>query len=110
MTKNEVIDIVHKTILGFLDVVADDSEEPISEKDKLLLEVNKAVCNAIKDMPDDERKTGNRKVCKDCKHFKGGKCGERGGTIGRCKLRDVIGTHRGGSVTACRLYEKGAGE
>lgn len=58
MTKNEAIDIVHKTILGFFDVVADDSEEPMNEKDKLLLEVNKAVCNAIKDMPDDERKTG----------------------------------------------------
>lgn len=50
----------------------------------------------------------NRRVCKDCKHFKGGKYGERGGFIGRCELRDVIGTHRIGSVTACRLYEKGA--
>ena len=58
MTKNEVIDIVHKTILGFFDVAADDSEEPISEKDKLLLEINKAVCNSIKEMPDDERKAG----------------------------------------------------
>lgn len=58
MTKDAVIDVVHKTILGFFDVVADDSEEPMNEKDKLLLEVNKAVCNAIKDMPDDECKTG----------------------------------------------------
>ena len=58
MTKDAVIDVVHKTIYGFLDVVADDSEEPINEKDKLLLEVNKAICNAIKEMPDDERKTG----------------------------------------------------
>lgn len=58
MTKNAVIDVVHKTIYGFFDVTADDSEEPISEKDKLLLEVNKTVCNAIKAMPDEERKTG----------------------------------------------------
>lgn len=58
MTKNEAIDIVHNTILGFFDLAADDSEEPISEKDKLLLEINKAVCNAIKEMPDDGRKVG----------------------------------------------------
>lgn len=58
MTKDAVIDVVHKTICGFFDVVADDSEEPISEKDKLLLEINKAVCNAIKEMPDDERRAG----------------------------------------------------
>lgn len=56
--KEAIIDVVHKTIYGFFDVAADDSEEPMSEKDKLLLEVNKAVCNAVKDMPDDERKTG----------------------------------------------------
>ncbi|MBP5307207.1 MAG: DUF551 domain-containing protein [Paludibacteraceae bacterium] len=56
MTKDAVIDVVHKTIYGFFDVVADDSEEPMSEKDKLLLEVNKVVCNAIKDMPDEERR------------------------------------------------------
>lgn len=58
MTKDAVIDIIHKTIYGFFDIAEDDSEEPINEKDKLLLEVNKAVCNAIKDMPDDEQKTG----------------------------------------------------
>lgn len=33
-------------------LVADDlSEEPINDKDELLLSVNKAVCNAIKDLP-----------------------------------------------------------
>lgn len=58
MTKDAVIDAVHKTILGFFDAVVDDSEKPIGKKDKLLLEVNKAVCNTIKDMPDDERKMG----------------------------------------------------
>ncbi len=58
MTKDSVIDVIHKTIYNFFDVVKDDSEESINEKDKLLLEVNKAVCNAIKDMPDDEQKTG----------------------------------------------------
>lgn len=62
MTKDAVIDVVHKTIYGFFDVVADDSEEPMNEKDELLLEVNKAVCNAVKEMPDDERKTGKWKI------------------------------------------------
>lgn len=58
MTKDAVIDVIHRTIYGFFDIVADDSEEPISEKDKLLLKVNKAVCNAIKEIPIEERKTG----------------------------------------------------
>lgn len=58
MTKDSVIDIIHKTIYGFFDVVEDDSEEPINEKDKLLLEVNKTLCNAIRETPDDERKMG----------------------------------------------------
>ena len=57
MTKDSVIDIIHKTICDFFDVVEDDSEEPINEKGKLLLEVNKALCNAIREMPN-ERKTG----------------------------------------------------
>lgn len=56
MTKDAVIDVIHKTIYGFFDLVADDSEEPMSEKDKLLLEVNKAVCNAIMEMPNEKRK------------------------------------------------------
>lgn len=58
MTKDAVIDVIHKTIYGLFDIAEDDSEEPINEKDKMLLEVNKAVCNAIKDMPDEEHKTG----------------------------------------------------
>ena len=44
------IDVVHKIIYGFFDLADDDSEEPISDKDKLLLEVNKAICEGIKDL------------------------------------------------------------
>lgn len=51
-----------------------------------------------------------RRKCMECKHFKGGKYGARGGIIGRCELRDVIGTHRIGSVTACILFEEGEEE
>ena len=43
-----ITDIVHKTIYSFFDIADDNSEEPINEKDKLLLEVNKAICNNIK--------------------------------------------------------------
>ena len=51
MTREEIkiiIDIVHKTIYGFFDVCGDDEETPMTDKDKLLLKVNKAICNNIK--------------------------------------------------------------
>ena len=51
-------DIVHKTIYGSFDICGDDEETPMTDKDKLLLEVNKAVCNNIKDL-EQEPKTGH---------------------------------------------------
>lgn len=42
-------DIVHKTIYGFFDICGDE-ETPMTDKDKLLLEVNKTVCNNIKNL------------------------------------------------------------
>ncbi|MCR5201829.1 MAG: hypothetical protein K6D02_01860 [Lachnospiraceae bacterium] len=45
---NEILDVIHKTIYQFFDVCSDDEETPISDKDKLLLEVNKAICNNLK--------------------------------------------------------------
>lgn len=44
----EILGIIHKTIYQFFDVCEDDEEVPISENDKLLLEVNKAICNNLK--------------------------------------------------------------
>lgn len=44
----EIIDIVHKSIYPFFDVCEDGREEPLSDKDKLLLSVNKAICNNLK--------------------------------------------------------------
>ena len=35
----EIIDIVHKSIYPFFDVCEDGKEEPLSDKDKLLLSV-----------------------------------------------------------------------
>jgi len=55
----EILDIIHKTIYQFFDVCEDDKEVPMSDKDKLLLEVNKAICNNLKALEQEpERKTG----------------------------------------------------
>lgn len=51
VTKAEVIDTIHKTIYGFFDIADDDSEEPINDKDELLLTINKAISNAVKALP-----------------------------------------------------------
>lgn len=51
VSREAVIDLIHKTILTFFDIADDDDEDTsISEKDKLLLTVNKTICNAIKEM------------------------------------------------------------
>lgn len=47
ISEQSVINTIHKTIYSFFDVV----EEPMNEKDKLLLRVNKAICNEIKKLP-----------------------------------------------------------
>lgn len=44
MNQEDIINIVHKTISGFM-----SNEEHFTETDKLLLSVNKAICNAIKE-------------------------------------------------------------
>ena len=44
---NKILNIIHKTIYQFFDVCEDDEEVPMSDKDKLLLEVNKAICNNL---------------------------------------------------------------
>lgn len=44
----EILNVIYKTIYQFFDVCGDDEEVPMSDKDKLLLEVNKAICNNLK--------------------------------------------------------------
>ena len=44
----EILDTIHKTIYQFFDVCGEDEECNISDKDKLLLEVNKAICTNLK--------------------------------------------------------------
>lgn len=55
---NEILDVVHKTIYQFFDICDDEEETPISDKDKLLLEVNKAICNNLKAL--------EQQPCEDC--------------------------------------------
>lgn len=50
---NEILDVIHNTIYQFFDICGDDEEVPISDKDKLLLEVNKAICNNLKALEQD---------------------------------------------------------
>lgn len=40
-----ILDVIHRTIYEFID---DLEDEVMSDKDKLLLEVNKAICNNLK--------------------------------------------------------------
>lgn len=56
----KILDIIHKTIYQFFDVCGDDEEVPMSDKDKLLLEVNKAICNNLKALKEEqETQTGH---------------------------------------------------
>ena len=48
LLEGKIEEVIHKTIFEHFDIVPDDSEEPMTDKDKLLLEVNKEICNNIK--------------------------------------------------------------
>ena len=49
MRMKEIIDVIHKSIYPFFDGCKnEDGEESLTEKDKLLLKVNKAICNNLK--------------------------------------------------------------
>ena len=50
--REKVIKIVHQTIYEFMDV--DNDGQPITSEDRMLLSVNKAICNKIKDLPSEE--------------------------------------------------------
>lgn len=66
----EILDVVHKTICQFFDVCGDDEEVPMSDKNKLLLEVNKAICDNLKEL---EQEPFMNKACvsnKVCEHDK----------------------------------------
>lgn len=45
---DEILGIIHSTIYDFMNESCDDEESPLTDKDKLLLSVNKAICNNLK--------------------------------------------------------------
>ena len=64
ISRQAVIELIHHTIFDFFDICDDDEETPITYKDEKLLEINKAICTAIKKMPSVESiKHG---ACHDC--------------------------------------------
>lgn len=50
ISRAEVINEIHATIITFFDMCEDNEEIPMNDKDELLLAVNKAICNNIKAM------------------------------------------------------------
>lgn len=52
----EILNVIHNTIYQF--VCGDYKEVPMSDKDELLLEVNKAICNNLKAL--------EQQPCEDC--------------------------------------------
>lgn len=48
--KDKTIKIIHEEIYKFFDVAEDGSEEPITDKDIMLLEVNKGICTRLKEL------------------------------------------------------------
>ena len=51
----DVLSIIHNTIYQFFDICGDEEEVPLSDKDKILLEVNKVICNNIKALESEVR-------------------------------------------------------
>lgn len=51
ISRQSAIDAAHKSIFDFFDICDDDEESPMTYKDELLLEVNKAITTRIKALP-----------------------------------------------------------
>lgn len=50
ISKQEVLDTIHKEIYNFFPTSGDDEWIPMNEEDKLLLDVNKKICNSINNL------------------------------------------------------------
>lgn len=71
ISRQAAIELVHHTIFDFFDIIEDNSESPMTDKDEKLLKINKAICTAIKAMPSAERRgkwidEGIAFVCSEC--------------------------------------------
>lgn len=72
--KQEIINIVHRTILGFFDPSLDE-EKYLTETEKTLLEVNKAICNGIKELPTTVERPHGQWICNEDGNYECSECG-----------------------------------
>lgn len=54
ISRQAVIDAVHHAVFEFFDICEDDEESPMTEKDKMLLSLNKAISTRIQTIPSAE--------------------------------------------------------
>lgn len=58
ISRQAAIEAVHKSIYDFFDICDDDEESPMTYKDELLLELNKAITTQIKAVASEPIKHG----------------------------------------------------
>ena len=92
MIRKEIFDVIHKTIYQFIDG-EDNVEEPMSDKDKLLLEVNKAICNNLKAL-EQEPKYCDRNICIS-NEYNGIGCEECEVTKSQNKIKEILDGYDG---------------
>lgn len=51
ISRQAAIDAVHSTIFDFFETDEDDSDSPMTDSDKRLLELNKAISTSIRGLP-----------------------------------------------------------
>lgn len=66
VNRQAVIHTVHKSIYEFFDTSGDYGVAPMTDMDKMLLAVNKAICNNVKGLPS---VTPIPATCKDCQNW-----------------------------------------
>lgn len=66
ISRAAAIDEIHKGIYELFDVCDDDEESPITYKDEVMLEVNKAITERIRKLPSAQPEII---ACGDCKHW-----------------------------------------
>ena len=60
ISRQVVVDTVHKTILGFFS----EEDGTMTDTEKTLLSVNKAICNGVRELPSAQPETAKRIVGK----------------------------------------------
>lgn len=77
--RQDAVKATHEAIYDFFDVVDDDDEQPMTDLDKKLLEVNKSISKRIASIPTADVVEVVR--CKDCDNWK-----DENGREGLCQV------------------------